>query len=583
MRRLLLPLAAFLVAGACLFARLGDLPLLRPDEGRNAEVAREMKDAGEWLVPTYDGLPYLDKPALYFRLVALSMSALGESEAAARLPGALAALALLGIVYAFCRRAYGGRAAALAVLVVGTAPLVVAFARITIFDMPLALCVSGAILAAYHAEERDGAARAAWYLVAAACAGAGTLLKGPVGLLVPLLVLVTHDLLGRDRAALGRLFAARNVLLFLALVLPWFFSLAHYRPDFPRYGLVEESLHRFTTPAFHRTAPFWYYAPVTLAVLFPWSLMLPEALAAAWAARARWTRADRLLATWAVVVIVFFSVSQSKLPGYVLTAIVALGMLTGRVLDLAAERPDGRARGVVRRATAALAVVSLAAAGLLAAGTATEGGLPALLHIRGSDGALLAPATLPLLWCTLGLAAVAVLARWRRHLGLSCAAFALPPLLLLTVGFEGARAYAEADSGRGLARVLPPLPPGTGLACIECLPNGVPFYLKRTMTLITRDGSETSSNYAVYVLGRSPRWPAGVVRRSELDEWAAGRDGPTFVLAESRGRQALDSLAWRAWAKVQPIAPGWWGALLPPPTDSAAPPPLPPPPQPEGR
>ena len=148
MRRLLLPLAAFLVAGACLFARLGDLPLLRPDEGRNAEVAREMKDAGEWLVPTYDGLPYLDKPALYFRLVALSMSALGESEAAARLPGALAALALLGIVYAFCRRAYGGRAAALAVLVVGTAPLVVAFARITIFDMPLALCVSGAILAA---------------------------------------------------------------------------------------------------------------------------------------------------------------------------------------------------------------------------------------------------------------------------------------------------------------------------------------------------------------------------------------------------------------------------------------------------
>ena len=578
-----LPALAFLVAGVCLFGRLGSLPLLQPDEGRNAEVAREMKDAGTWLVPTYDGLPYLDKPACYFRLVAFSLSVLGENETAARLPTALAALALLALVYAFSRRAYGERAAALAVLVVGTTPLVVAFARIVIFDMVLALFVVAAILAGYHAEERDGAARARWYVAGAVAAAVAVLIKGPVGILLPLLVLIAFDLLDHNRPAIRRLFAPLNQLVFLAIVLPWFFGVAVRRHDFPYYGLVEESLHRFTTPAFHRTAPFWYYLPVVAAVLFPWSALVPESVAAAWRGRARWTRADRLLIVWSAVVVLFFSVSQSKLPGYVLTAIVALGMLTGRVLDLAAERPDGRARGVVRRATAALAVVSLAAAGLLAAGTATEGGLPALLHIRGSDGALLAPATLPLLWCTLGLAAVAVLARWRRHLGLSCAAFALPPLLLLTVGFEGARAYAEADSGRGLARVLPPLPPGTGLACIECLPNGVPFYLKRTMTLITRDGSETSSNYAVYVLGRSPRWPAGVVRRSELDEWAAGRDGPTFVLAESRGRQALDSLAWRAWAKVQPIAPGWWGALLPPPTDSAAPPPLPPPPQPEGR
>ena len=245
----LLPAVVFLVGFVCLFARLGTLPLIQPDEGRNAEVAREMKDAGAWLVPTYDGLPYLDKPAFYFRVVALSMGALGESEAAARLPAALSALALLALVYGFCRRAYGDRAAALAVLVVGTTPLVVAFARIVIFDMVLALFVTAAILAGFRAEESEGPVRVRWYLAGAACSAVAVLVKGPVGFLLPLLVLVSFDLLDRNRAAIRRLFAPLNQLVFLAIVLPWFFGVAAVRHDFPYYGLVEESLHRFTTPA----------------------------------------------------------------------------------------------------------------------------------------------------------------------------------------------------------------------------------------------------------------------------------------------------------------------------------------------
>ncbi len=564
-RRLLLPALAILVAVVCLFGRLGSLPLIQPDEGRNAEVAREMKDAGTWLVPTYDGLPYLDKPAFYFRAVALSLSAFGENETAARLPTALAALALLALVYAFCRRAYGERAAALAVLVVGTTPLVVAFARLVIFDMPLALFVVAAILSAYHAEERDGPARVRWYVTGAVCSAVAVLIKGPVGFLLPLLVLIAFDLLDRKDGAIRRLFAPLNQLVFLLIVLPWFFGVALLRHDFPYYGLVEESLHRFTTPAFHRTAPFWYYVPVLAAVLFPWSALLPESIAAAWRARARWSRADRLLIAWSAVVVLFFSISQSKLPGYVLTAVVALGMLTARVIDLAFEHPDGRARRMVLRGAVVLAVVAAAAAAVLAAGRSTPGGLPALLHIHGGELERLGPATGALLWSMAALALVAAVGRWRRDLRLVCAAFALPPLLLLTAGFGGARAYAEADSARALARRMPALPATTELACLECLPNGLPFYLKRTITLITRDGSETASNYVTFLLRRSSAWPSGVVRLSDVDRWLAWRSHGVLLLAEASHRLSLDSIAARAAGTVAAIAPGWWGALLPAP------------------
>src|SRR5437867_298476 len=163
----LLAALAFVLAGIVIFGRLGGLPLIQPDEGRNAEVAREMKDSGAWLVPTYNGLPYLDKPAFYFRTVALSFALLGETETAARLSSALFGFALLAMTFAFCRRAYRGQAAAMAVIVVATAPLYLAFSRLVIMDMTLAFFVCGAIFAGYIAERHEGHARVRWYLLGA--------------------------------------------------------------------------------------------------------------------------------------------------------------------------------------------------------------------------------------------------------------------------------------------------------------------------------------------------------------------------------------------------------------------------------
>ena len=122
-------LFALVVIWLALFFRLGSLPLIQPDEGRSAEVAREMKESGAWLSPSYNGITYLNKPAFYFKAVALSLAAFGNNETAARLPSALFALSLLVIIFFFCRRAYGTLCAIMAVIVVATMPLFIANSR----------------------------------------------------------------------------------------------------------------------------------------------------------------------------------------------------------------------------------------------------------------------------------------------------------------------------------------------------------------------------------------------------------------------------------------------------------------------
>ena len=200
-------------------------------------MAREMAEAGRWLVPTYNGLPYLDKPALYFRLVALSLTFLGDTEFAARLPSALFALALLVLVHRFSRREYGARAAALAVVVVAAMPLFQALARIVILDMALAFFVSGAIFAGYRAEQVDGRARQNWYVWSAALAAFATLTKGPVGFILPAIVLLAFAAVERRRGVLRRSLHPLNLAVFLALVLPWFVGLSLEKPDFPYSAL----------------------------------------------------------------------------------------------------------------------------------------------------------------------------------------------------------------------------------------------------------------------------------------------------------------------------------------------------------
>src|SRR5262245_25287871 len=464
--------AAFLLAAVLFFARLGELPLIDPDEGRNAEVAREMAESGAWVVPVYNAIPYLDKPALYFRAVALSFGAFGRSETTARLPSALSAAALVVMMFAFCRREYGKRAAALAVAVLATTPLVLGFGRLVIFDMPLALFTSGAILAGYLAEQGDGGARRRWLLVGAASSAIATLIKGPVGFLVPGAVLAALSLVERRPRAILRMLAPLNLLVFLAIALPWFAALAYGHPEYVHYGLVEETLHRYLTTRFRRTEPIYYYAPILLVALYPWSALLPEAVVTAWRSRTRWTRTDRFFIVWAVMVVLFFSSSQSKRPGYILPGVIALAVLIGRLFDRALAEPTGRTSRLILRGTVGVAILSAGAAGALSLNLAGPDRLQALLDFESNEFSRLQPDVGLLVASLLGVAVAAFGARLWRDVRLALAVFVLPAVLFLSVGFGTAARYAEASSSRGIARAISPLPPGSQVACLECFAVG---------------------------------------------------------------------------------------------------------------
>lgn len=548
------------------FFRLGHLPLLSPDEGRNAEVGREMKESGAWLVPTYHGLDRLDKPAFFFKTVALSLSAFGDTETAARLPSALAGLSLVVLTAGFARRTSGGAAPPLAAIILATLPLYFANARTVILDMQLACFVAGAIFAGFLAEESEGKTRAKWYWGAAALGGCATLVKGPVGFLIPLLVLLVFNRVEGRKGVWRRLLAPLNWVVFFAITLPWFLGLCWRHPDFLRYGLIEESLHRFTsTRTFNRSEPFYFYLIIVALTFFPWSLLLPGAAWETWKRRFVTRSVDRLCIVWAIVTVTFFSVSASKLPGYILSVTVPTALLLARLFEAALARPAGRAALLARR-SAGLLAITCALLGLTAlVGHSQAPSLAKPLRIGAGEAEKLSEAALPIGFSLAVVAGLAGAAWVRRRPGLAFASLALLSPLTVTFGVRAFEVIFESKSSRAVAQYLHDLPPETELACIRCLPNGLAFYLHRVPVLISKDGHEFTSNYIAYFLQRNP-WPAKqAVRLDEFDAWLQSRKTPVFLIAQKGERARLQALAQAHGATVENLPEFYFGLRIPAP------------------
>lgn len=364
-------------------------PLTLPDEGRYVGVAWEMLRSGDWLTPTLDGLPFFHKPPLFYWITAAAMALCGPHEWAGRLAPLLGGAAGVLAVGLFVRRWLGETTARASLLVLATQPLFYIGAQFANLDMLVAGCITVTIVLLAHvvlcADAGGGAPRA--LLGAHAAAALGVLAKGLIGLVLPALVMLAWLVATRRLRRAGALLSWRGGLLFLALVLPWFAAMQWRHPGFLHYFVVVQHVQRFAAGGFNNVQPFWFLPAVVLLLGLPWTPWLaawrrrPPAADTA-ASRVRW-----LMALWAAVVIVFFSLPQSKLVGYVLPAVPPLAVLVAEGAASAVASARWRASAVL---APLLCVVVAAGLALVPAASSRRLGAELRARLQPGDAVLFA-------------------------------------------------------------------------------------------------------------------------------------------------------------------------------------------------
>lgn len=349
-----------LLAGFCAFLffyGLGRFGLVGADEPRYAQVAREMLERRDWITPVLGGQPWLEKPPLYYWQAMLAYSLYGVSDATARVPSAFDATLLVLAVYIFLRRFRPGVELDGALITASCAG-VVGFARAAGTDMPLASTFSIAMLAWWAWRENGKRAYlAAFYFFLAL----GTLAKGPVAPFLAALIIGLYAAAAREVRVIAKTLWLPGVALFCAISLPWYFAVQMRNPEFFRVFFLQHNLERFSSNVYHHHAPFWYYLPVTLLALAPWTVFVlaacVESVRLWWAERSsiastneNWELQFRIfLLVWLIVPAAFFSISQSKLPGYILPGVPAGALLLADYLrqHLQQEKAETPAKWLV--------------------------------------------------------------------------------------------------------------------------------------------------------------------------------------------------------------------------------------------
>ncbi len=469
------------VAGSCaLLLLLGVSPcgLWERDEGRYADVAREMIARHDFVTPRIDGAVFLDKPPLVYWVTAASLAIWGPGETGARFGQLLFAAGILLVTRRIGVLLFERRRANLALLVLASCAGFFAASHVLTLDLGLTFCVSLTLLLFLRGCRAGSAGRRAYLGMFAAAAG-GVLAKGPIGAVLPVLTIASFLTLRREWRRVRELPWATGVPLFLLIVAPWFIAVSIANPEFPSYFFVHEHLERFSTTVHRHGGAWYYYLAVAAAGLLPWSLFIPLSLlrglrsANGFAATLR-QEAPAFLWSWVIPGLVFFSASQSKLPLYVLPLFPAAALLFAGSLDGTPPRSEW---------PAALVLGPPALLILLSAGG---------LWIRhgGRGPTARAGFVLPLCLLVAGLALGGIvlgsflLRRGRRAAGLVVAVFvwmAASAAALTAVSrvnfFNPTKHFAAIVREEARA--------GEQVFAYQCYLRGLPFYLQQTVGLVS--------------------------------------------------------------------------------------------------
>ncbi len=321
----LISLALLLWLGATLNMR----PLSNPDEGRYVSVAWEMVRSGQWLTPTLDGLPYFHKPPLFYWITALSIRLFGIQEWAVRIAPMTGALIAALSIYYFLRRRVSADIARISVLILATSPFFYGGAQFANHDMLVAGCITAAIVGFADAVlcMRNKEAYHLPLLIGWIVAALGLLSKGLIGVALPGGVLVCWLILEGEARMLTRLCWWPALLLFTVIALPWFAAMEMLHSGFLHYFFIEQQLYRYVGTSFNNKQGFWFLPAALILLSLPWIILLYTRLRLPRSGDQTMLSLRRLFWVWLIVIILFFSIPESKLIGYLLPLLPALAAL----------------------------------------------------------------------------------------------------------------------------------------------------------------------------------------------------------------------------------------------------------------
>jgi 4-amino-4-deoxy-L-arabinose transferase-like glycosyltransferase len=469
--------SVLLVVCVIWFGNLEYRKLIKPDEGRYAEISREMAASGDWTTPRLNDLKYFEKPPLQYWTTAAAYEMFGEHNWTARLWTALTGFLGIVLVYFTALRLWGRDAGLYSAVVLGSSVLYVMIGHMNSLDMGMtffmALGMCGFVLAQHDAA--SASENRIWMHVAWAALGLAVLSKGLTGLVLPGAVLVLYTLIERDWALWKRLHLITGTLLFLAITAPWFIAVSLANPEFPHFFFIHEHFERFLTKTHQRYEPWWWFIPVLAAGILPWLVSMGDALLRAWkydAAAPERFKPKRFLLIWAVFIFVFFSISGSKLASYILPIFPALALLTGvRLTQVSARALFWMMSPVVLLAGAFF---------VLAQYTVDFGGADEAEFYRHYAVWLAVAASVWLAGSLLGL----YLLRRERVRG-GVLALALAALLFAQLTISGHETLAPLGSTWQMAQQIKPhLKPDVPFYSVGLYDHTLPFYLQRSVTLV---------------------------------------------------------------------------------------------------
>jgi 4-amino-4-deoxy-L-arabinose transferase-like glycosyltransferase len=460
--------AIWILLAIAWFATLGLRPLLEPDEGRYAEIPREMSVSGDWVTPRLNGIKYFEKPPLQYWATAAIYSVFGASEWSARFWSCALAFLCIPLTYAFARHVYRDASVAMvAAACLAMNPYFAIVGQLNLLDSGFCFFLVASVFAFLRARDSEPESRAEmrWMLAAAVALGLAVLSKGIAALVLIAGTVLVHMWVARDARPLRRWHLLVTLPAFLAVTVPWFLVVSRRNPEFASFFFIHEHFARYLTDVSERVQPRWYFLPFVLFALLPWVSQL-------WRARSdlHWQRPashraviQTFLLIWCAFVVLFFSVSQSKLVTYILPIMPPLSVLI-------APAVAKRASATSFASWVTLAIVAVGATGLCVAAERNVGHIPQALFVWAAVAVSLGIATAVAARFSLVAAAAGVVLAFQ---ALMMSYSALPPV----------------RTSKGLvAAVRVHIGPETQLFTVEQYRQSIPPYLGRTLRVVAFRG-----------------------------------------------------------------------------------------------